>query len=164
MPAARRQFEHNSNPSRNLPRSGPLPRWFVGSAHLLLLVLLCSCSSTHEPQQLDMTAQKVVLRHAEAALEVEFDAEATADRNALTEYRDKTASAQTRADLQEAWMAIPALEEHGTDFLQERIFDRAARDGDWPSGAPPTDERVVYVGGVRMAIDSFLAEKPEVNQ
>lgn len=155
IPATRRQGECHTNPPPNRPRSGPIHRWVVGS-HLFLLVFLCACCSTRESLQVDMTAQKIVQRHAEAAFEVEFDAEVAADRNALKEYEDKIASAQNRGDLEEAWVAIPALKARGVDFLQKQIFDRAARDGDWPSEAPPTDERAVYVDGVRMAIDSFL--------
>jgi hypothetical protein len=127
----------------------------------LWLAVICSCSSTGEPKLVDMSAQKIVLLHAEAALEVEFDATAEVDRNALAEFHETIATARYRIELQNAWTAVPALAARGADFLETRIFARAARDGDWPSGAPPDDEKRVYVDPVRLAIEKFLAESEE---
>ena len=162
MSAGPRQVQLNRRPRLESSQGRRPHCWVVGS-QLLVLVFFCSCSSTRESLQLDMTAQKIVLRHAEAAFEVAFDATASKDRGALSQYEGKVESARSRADLEEAWVEIPDLKAHGADFLQKQIFDRAARDGDWPSGAPPADEKVVYVDAVRTAIDVFLNEGTEDN-
>jgi hypothetical protein len=142
------------------PRSGRLHPWTY-CALTLWLALICSCSSTGEPKLVDMSARKVVLIHAEAAFEVEFDATAEVDRNALAEFHERIATARNRIELQNAWTSIPELAARGADFLETRIFARAARDGDWPSGAPPGDEKLVYVDAVRLALERFLGASEE---
>lgn len=162
MPAGRRELEHNGRLRESLPRSRPLHRWVVGS-QVLLLLFLCSCATGRKLLPTDMTAQKVVQRYAEAAFEVVFDDTASKDRGALKQYKAKIESARNRVELEGAWVAIPELKAHGADFLQKQIFDRAARDGDWPSGGPAANEKVVYVDAVRAAIDVFLNEGTEDN-
>ena len=71
------------------------------------------------------------------------------DRQALTRFLVATEGAETIADLMRAWAAIPDLAEEHPDFLEARIFSRAARDGDWPGSDPPLNQKVVFVDGVR---------------
>jgi len=106
---------------------------------------------------MDMTAQRIVMRHAEAAFEVGFDSTVPAEHAALTEFRGAILPARTREDLAEAWMEIPVLKARGADFLEVQIFARAARDSDWPAGGPPLDERTVYVEAVGVALNHVLA-------
>jgi hypothetical protein len=133
----------------------------VGPLHVFLLLFLCSSCSTTRPLVAEMDAQKIVFRHAETAFEVEFDTEKPSERAALTTFRTAIVNASSRADLQNAWTSIPALQARGADFLDARIFARAARDGDWPTGPPPNDEKTVYVDAVRQAIDSVLGQEQE---
>lgn len=142
------------------PEARPAQPWLTWPG-LLLLVFLCGCQSTGEPLLVDMTPQQIVFRHAETAFAVALDAANEEDRRALEQFQHTIPNASNRKDLQVAWTAVPRLAAHGTDFLESRVFERAARDADWPIDAQPVDERLVYVEAVRMAIESFLAGEDE---
>jgi hypothetical protein len=139
----------------------PVARLRIAWSGLLLLVLLSACRSTGEPLVPDMTQQRIVFRHAESAFAVAFDASSESDRAALAQFSEAITGAMTRMELRDAWATIPDLRAQGVDFLESRIFARAARDGDWPTGEPPVDESWVYVEPVRMAIERFLTGEPE---
>ena len=157
------RLERNQPPQTRVGRVEPVGNGLAWSplSLLLLVLLICACRSPVEPIVPDMTAQRIVFRYAETAFAVAFDTSEQADRTALEQFRQTTASASSRTDLQRAWVAIPTLAAQGADFLETRVFARAARDADWPSAGPPDDEKSVYVDAVRMAAKSFLAEEPE---
>jgi hypothetical protein len=143
-----------------VPEAQAAPSWKAWPG-LLLLVLLCACQSTGEPLLVDLTPQRIVFRHAETAFAVALDAANDEDRLAMEQFRRTVATASNREDLRTAWIVVPTLAAHGTDFLETRVFARAARDADWPMDAQPVDEKLVYVEAVRMAIESFLAGEEE---
>jgi hypothetical protein len=97
-----------------------------------------------------------VSRHAKSAFDVWFDQESDQDKEALNRFYAATEDAQTKVDLTRAWAAIPELVTEHPDFLEKRIFSKAAGDGDWPGSEPPLDQKGVFVDSVRQALKKFL--------
>lgn len=131
---------------RGFPPARDLPR--------LLLVALClGLAACGTPKPVPPPAGwEVVKEYVEPKLVREMAT--TADRAPLEQFHAVAASARTRADLNAAWRAIPALA--ARPDLLERAFAEAAQDGDWPA-AP--DERA-YVQGTRAAVRAFLDRSP----
>lgn len=134
---------------------GHFHRW-ITPAWILFITFVCASCATEKPYEPQVTAQEVVFRHAESAFEVWFDRKSDKDRTALNRFFVATEGAETRTDLTRAWAAIPDLAKEHPDFLDQRIFSPAARDGDWPGSDPPLNQKVVFVDGVRQALMEFL--------
>lgn len=117
-------------------------------AGLVLLALAAACCSNGSPIVPDMTAARIVARHAEAALDARYDP--VADRAALERFRDGADRASTRADLTRAWQDT-GLEP--ADLLARHVFRKAESDDDWPGGDVPEE---AYVQGVRDGVRTVL--------
>lgn len=135
--------------------AGDFHRW-VTAASIMFIAFVCVSCPKAKPFEPSMTAQEVVVRHAEGAFDVWFDRKSAEDTNALRQFLAATKDARTKADLTRVWAAIPGLATTYPDFLEKRIFSKAARDGDWPGPDPPLDQKVVFVDGVRQALKTFL--------
>ncbi len=130
-------------------------RW-IAAAWIVLIAFVCTSCAKGRPFDASMTAQGIVSRHAESAFDVWFDQELAKDREVLNRFFETTKDAQTKADLTRAWAAIPELNTAHPDFLEKRIFSKAAGDGDWPGSDPPLNQKEVFVNGVRQALKKFL--------
>ncbi len=134
---------------------GDFRRW-ITTSWIVFIAFVCVSCPKGKPFPASMTAQKIVIRHAEIAFDVWFDGESDEDRKALNQFFEATKDAETKADLTRAWAAIPKLATEHPDFLNKRIFSKAIRDGDWPGSDPPLDQKEVFVNGVRQALNKFL--------
>ncbi len=130
-------------------------RW-IAAAWIVLIAFVCTSCAKGRPFDASMTAQGIVSRHAESAFDVWFDQELAKDREVLNRFFETTKDAQTKADLTRAWAAIPELNTAHPNFLEKRIFSKAAGDGDWPGSDPPLNQKEVFVNGVRQALKKFL--------
>ena len=133
-------------------------RWITAACMVFIAFVCASCATTGRPFDASITAQGIVSRHAESAFDVWFDQELAKDREVLNRFFEATKDAQTKADLTRAWQAIRELDTEHPDFLEKRIFSKAAGDGDWPGSDPPLDQKEVFVNGVRQALNKFLEE------
>ncbi len=130
-------------------------RW-IAAAWIVLIAFVCTSCAKGKPFDASMTAQGIVSRHAKSAFDVWFDQESDQDKEALNRFYTATEDAQTKVDLTRAWAAIPELVTEHPDFLEKRIFSKAAGDGDWPGSEPPLDQKGVFVDSVRQALKKFL--------
>ncbi len=135
---------------------GDFRRWKTAACMVFIASVCVSCPKG-KPFVPAITPQGIVSGYAQSAFDTWFDRKSTEDREALKRFFETTKHAETKADLTRAWAAIPELATEGhRNFLQEKIFDRAARDGDWPGSNPPLNQKAVYVDGVRQALNEFL--------
>ena len=122
-------------------------RWHAVT--LVLFVAACHCNNRPD---FTPAAQEIVARHANSALEAFCDREG--DAEPLGRFLAATKGAQTRADLVQAWDAIPALKIKRKQFLESRVFAKALKDNSWPK--QPVDEKDTFVDGTRAAVQDFL--------
>lgn len=140
--------------------TGHFHRWITAACMVFIAFVLASCPKG-KPFGPLMIAQEIVFRHAEGAFGVGFDWKSAEDSNALNRFFEATKDARTKVDLERAWAAIPELAAKHPDFLEKKIFSKAADDGDWPGSDSPLDQKVVFVDGVRQALKMFLEMEGE---
>jgi hypothetical protein len=134
---------------------GNFQRW-IAATWLVLIAFVCVSCPKGRPFPDSIAAQEIVSRHADSAFDVWFDRESEEDRKALNRFFEATEGAETKADLEQAWAAIPELREDHPNFLEKHIFSKAISDGDWPGSDPPLDQKEVFVNRVRQALIKYL--------